>query len=242
MPRGVQMRELELKQKMAAKRLQRFFRAMKSSKATRAARVKKSRVSFQKYNLHRFHRFGDALTLDVTSTTSINGMSFSLNQVRGYADFADLYDRYMITCVVVKFRLVNNPNASMKLNFNSGSDPNYATGTNWYPKLYYCPDYDDSTSETLNQLKERAQTKLKILRPNSFVTVVVKPAVTIQTYATATTTGYAPKWRQWIDMAQQDIPHYGLKYVVDCTIDPNDSYPYKIEIERKYYIACKDVR
>ena len=241
MPRGVQLRELELKQKMAAKRLQRFFRAMKSSKAGRAARVKKSRASFQKYNLHRFHRFGDALTLDVSSTTSINGMQFQLNQVRGYADFADLYDRYMITCVVVKFRLINNPDATWVINGPTAGA--LANPSNWFPKLYYCPDYDDSSSETLNQLKERAQTKLKILRPNQFVTVVVKPAVTIQTYATATSTGYAPKWRQWIDMAQQDIPHYGLKYVVDCSgLDPNDTYPFKIEIERKYYIACKDVR
>ena len=241
MPRGVQLRELEFKQKMAAKKMQRFFRAMKASKVARAARVKKSRVSFQKYNLHRFHRFGDALTIDVSSTTSINGMSFSLNQVRGYADFADLYDRYMITCVVLKFRLISNPDAMTQLNTVPDVAQKWNT-TNWFPKLYYCPDYDDSNSETLNQLKERAQTKLKILRPNQYVTVVVKPAVTIQTYATVTTTGYAPKWRQWIDMAQQDIPHYGLKYVVDCTLDPNDSYPFKIEIERKYYIACKDVR
>ena len=149
---------------MAAKKMQRFFRAMKASKVARAARVKKSRVSFQKYNLHRFHRFGDALTIDVSSTTSINGMSFSLNQVRGYADFADLYDRYMITCVVLKFRLISNPDAMTQLNTVPDVAQKWNT-TNWFPKLYYCPDYDDSNSETLNQLKERAQTKLKILRP-----------------------------------------------------------------------------
>jgi len=166
------------------------------------------------------------------------GLVFKLEDVKGVADFADLYDRYKLTTVVLRFKLISNPPTANYVN-------NVLQGnhTNWYPKLWYCADYDDNASETLNELKERAKTKCVVLQPNKIVKIVVKPAVTVQTYRTATSTGYAPTWNQWIDMANRDVPHYGLKFVVDtCGIDPSDTYPFKMEIDRQYYFTCKDVR
>lgn len=225
---------------IAAARIGRAFAAYKkrASKSRTMRRLRRGRMAPSR-NVHSFRRYTDALPVDITGTTYQLGMVFKLDDVKGAADFSDLYDRFMLTCVVLRFKLVSNPYNAINL----ANNPAVNNHANWFPKLWYCPDYDDNASETLAQLKERSQTKCKVLRPNSIVTVVVRPAVTVQTYRTATTTGYAPKWKQWIDMANQDVPHYGLKFVVDaCGIDPNDTYPLKLEIDRQYFFKCKDVR
>jgi hypothetical protein len=207
----------------------------------RMTRMRRSRMPMKRLNEHSYRRFCDALPVDITASTYSLGLVFKLDDVKGAADFSDLYDRFMLTTVVLRFKLVTNPDSTWILNANPSNGS--ALPTNWFPKLWYCPDYDDNASESLAVIKERAQTKCKVLRPNQIVKIVVKPAVTVQTYRTATSTGYAPKWKQWIDMANQDVPHYGLKFVVDCCgLDPNDTYPFKLEIDRQYYFTCKDVR
>lgn len=192
-------------------------------------------------NRHSFRRMCASEVIDITGVAYTAGMEFKLSDLPGSVEFSDLYDRYKLTTVVLRFRIINNPDAAYPLNA-SGNSGQPAT-SNWFPRLFYCKDYDDSSAESLGALRERAKTKMAVLRPNKYVKIVVKPAVTVQTYRTTTTTGYSPSWNQWIDMAQNNVPYYGLKYVVDLSgIDPNDSYPYKLEIEKQYFFTCKDVR
>ena len=189
-------------------------------------------------NCHAFKRWGNVERYDVSGSAGLGAMTFSLSDVVGYSEFEALYDRYMITCVVMRFRIINNPDATR----THASNLDWNT-TNWFPRLFYCPDYDDNSTETVGTLRERAKTKMKVLKPNSYFKVVVKPACTIQTYYTAAGAGYAPKWKQWIDMSQSGVPHYGLKWAVDCSgSDPPDAYPFKLEIEKQYYFKCKDVK
>lgn len=193
-------------------------------------------------NCHSFRRWGAVERWDVTSSQGLGAMSFSLNDVQGYTEFDNLYDRYMITTVVLRFRIINNPDATFALN-QSGFNPSTGNPTNWFPRLFFCKDYDDNTAETLANLRERAKTKMIVLKPNQYYKVAVRPAVAMQTYYTTSGAGYAPKWNQWIDMSQNGVPHYGLKWCVDCSaVDPNDTYPFKLEIEKQYYFKCKDVR
>lgn len=190
-------------------------------------------------NCHSFRRWGNPERWDVSGASGLGGMTFSLSDVLGYSEFENLYDRYMITCVVLRFRLINNPDSTWALNVGGS----VGTQTNWFPRLFFCPDYDDNSAESIAVLRERAKTKMRVLRPNQYFKVVVKPACTVQTYYTSTGAGYAPKWKQWIDMSQSGVPHYGLKWGVDTSgIDPNDSYPFKLEIEKQYYFKCKDVK
>lgn len=223
---------------LAAARRVRLPRAPPRPRQMRARGMKKSRVAMSR-NCHAFRRFCADQRINCTGTTQSFTIEYLFQNIVNPTDFADLYDRYMITCVVHKFRLVNNPDAAHTHNFSAHSD----NSTNWFPKLWYCPDYDDSNTETLQELQQRAKTKCKILRPNQMYKVVVRPAVTVQTYRTLSTTGYAPKWGQWIDMGQRDVPHYGLKCVIDTSAqDPTDTRPFIVEYTTQYFFKCKDVR
>lgn len=154
------------------------------------------------------------------------------------SDFSALFDRYRITKVLVYFQLVTNPDSNSYLNQTAISNQ-----ANWYPKLWYTPDYDDSNTLTKTDIQQYAKAKCAVLKPNEVVTVAVYPAVTVQTYRSAATTGYSPNWKLWIDMGQTDVPHYGLKYVIDTNqIDIADDYPFKLNVEYKYFLDCKDVR
>lgn len=195
-------------------------------------------------NCHSFRRWGTVERYDLTGSAALNGaMVFSLSDMPGVAEFEALYDRYMITAVVLRFRIINNPDSVLMLNNNNQSASLVYQTTNWFPRLFYCPDYDDNNAETLSALRERAKTKMKVLRPNMYFKAVIKPAVTVQTYYTTVSAGYAPKWKQWIDMSQSSVPHYGMKWVLDTSgINPLAGQPMKLEIEKQYYFKCKDVR
>jgi len=193
--------------------------------------------------VHRFKRWTNDNRENVTGTTLSNALTFQLSDVRGASEFNSLYDRYMITCVVVKFRIINNPNANLYINNNATTLFTNSNTANWYPCLYYCVDHDDSNTETLAQIQERAGTKRVILQPNRFYTIKLRPCVTVPAYISSISSGYIPKWNQWIDCGQTGVPHYGLKYVIDTSaVDPIDSYPFVVERSVIYYFKCKDVR
>lgn len=193
-------------------------------------------------NCHSFRRMCTTTTVDVAGTEYDFASEFKFSDITGAAEYAALYDRYMLTTVVMKIRIINNPNSTAILNTSNGPSP-WGNTSNWFPRLFNCPDYDNSTVETLTQLKERARTKMRVLKPNSYLKYVVKPAVAVQTYRTAIAAGYSPKWKQWLDMDQTDVPHFGMKFAMDMSgLDPQDTQPFKLEIEKIYYFKCKDVR
>lgn len=210
-----------------------------TTRAVRARRFKAKRSAVGRFrNEHSFRRMCTVTNIDVSATEYDFAAEFKFSDMTGAAEFSSLYDRYMLTMVVMKVRILNNPNAQFKTN-----DTSSYSGTNWYPRLFSCPDYDDANVETVTQLKERARTRMRVMKPNSYLKYVIKPAVSIQTYRTTLAAGYSPKWRQWIDMNQTDVPHYGMKFAMDCSgLDPADTVPFKLEIERIFYFKCKDVR
>jgi hypothetical protein len=44
-------------------------------------------------------------------------------------------------------------------------------------------------------------------------------------------------------MVDTDVPHYGLSMVFDALgVNPNDTYPFSINVETKYIFTCSGVR
>jgi len=225
--------------------------AYQRTKAARAAAVSASRQQpakaptlrrrgFQIKGTHSFHRYATTSTNYVVPnlTTELDvGMHFTLDEIVNVAEFTALFDRYKITGILLKFQLINNPDAE----FVPSSTTTLAA-TNYYPKLWYCFDPDDANPLTLTQIKERENVKCRVLKPNSTINFFVKPAVLLQTYRTALTTGYAPKFDTYIDCGQADLPHYGVKFVIDTLAGVQNTNGFGVRLEKKFFFTMKDVR
>lgn len=156
------------------------------------------------------------------------------------SDFTSLFDMYRITKVTFKFQLINVPEATLYT--NGAGSTTVASTTNWYPKMWYVMDYDGGSTETLNSIRERQGVKCRILRPNKEIKISFTPKCRILTYKTVSAEGFAPKNIK-IDMNDTDVPHYGMAVVFDTNgVDPNDTYPFKIAVERKITFRCYGVR
>lgn len=192
-------------------------------------------------NVHSYKRYTVSQNFNYTNSSGVEydaAISFQLSDVINKDEFVNLYDRFRIKYVVFTISMPNVPESYWA--------PSSATTVNAlgiYPRIWYCPDYDDTAAITLNDIKQRPQTKMRFIRPNRNVKIVVRPAVNGQAYRTALSTAYTPMWRPWIDMAQNDTPHYGLKYCIDLQgFAPLAALPCSFVVEKCYYFDCKDVR
>lgn len=190
---------------------------------------------------YRYSRWAaEAQTFDVTTTSFQGSATFSLDDVKGYTDFTNLYDQFMITHAQIHISLITNPDAAYPIN-GTGSSA-VINPTNWFPKLWYVYDSDDDTTLSLAVIRERQGVKYKTLQPNRALVINVKPKFASQTYKTPIATGYAPK-RGYLDVATaQEVPHYGLKFVIDTMgLTPQTNYPFKVRVETKYWLRFKGV-
>lgn len=196
------------------------------------------RGRLMKYNVHMYKRMCTPTTIDTSATASSYDSSivFSLDQVRASSELTALYDQYMITGVKVMFQLVTNPDSGTITN-NAAS----ANATNFFPKLMYCRDYDNTTVETPNELRERNNTRLRVLEPNKIVSVFIRPALRNNIHLDGITPASSPVWNQWLDCSATQVPYYGLKYFVD-NLGHNATQSYRLRIEYQYYMKFKNVR
>lgn len=218
--------------------LRRFKRARSVGRVV----SKRGRMTYSKVrknfslNTHRFSRFTAAQTLDCTGTEQPLSFEFMFNQMYTYSEFTSLFDKYRLDKAVVYIQMINNPDGSMNTNVS-----NTYNAQNWYPKLWYISDHDDSNTTTIAAIKERVGVKCCVLKPNVVKKITVKPACAVQIYKTSVAAGYGPRWGQFIDMANPDVPHYGLKTVVDLLgLDPVGTYSFRYEY--KLFFTCKDVQ
>jgi len=181
----------------------------------------------------------DGFTFSSTAMSEGFAWSYQLIDVLSYTEFTSMFDMYKIEKVVVKIQLISNPDAVYDVNQNNTSAGN---NNNYFPKVWYIRDDDDAAAETLLSIKERVGVKCKVMRPNQILNIVIRPKVAVQTYKTATATGYGPK-RMFIDCANADVPHYGLHLCTDCLgLNPTDATGFRFRVDTKYYLAFKGVR
>lgn len=199
-------------------------RKYRKTMLTRSARI----VNLNK-DVHYFKRMVStpgSFSGNVAYAPLLQAWSFNFNQLANAGEFTALFDQYKITHIQCKFFLKIDPGAQS------------AAGAS-YPKLYWCADHDDdSAAPSLNAMREHSKTKVRVLHPNRPVVCNIKPAILAMTYKTATTTGYCPMWKKWVDCNDSTVPHYGLKWAIDDLTNTN----YKVDTEVTYWFQTRAAR
>lgn len=170
--------------------------------------------------------------IDLTGTASEVNLAkqFQVNLLQNISDLSSLYDQYRITKVV----------AYLDWSPLDGAAQAFSQAENMYsPIVMFIRDYDDSNILTTAEMKERATTRQFRMRPGITKKIALTPAVLQEIYRSGSTAAYAPKWKQKLDMANLDVPHYGLKFSVS---NLNTANLGKITIRFKYYVSCYNTR
>lgn len=149
----------------------------------------------------------------------------TLDNVINHTEFTNLYDQFRINWVKAQFYLRIDPGAQ-------------SAAAASYPRLYWFRDYDDQSLVTVNDIRENSKGKRAILHPNRPVTIMFKPNVLSEIYRTAISTGYSPKFSQWIDCSVPNLVHYGIKYCIDDLTNTN----YKVDLEITYGLSMRQSR
>lgn len=202
-------------------------------KAGRRRRYGRRRYRIQRYgattrNPHRFARYETTdrlidLTGAGTPNQSFSAHKFAFSALQNVSEFNNLYDSYRIRGVL------------LELNWTPFDGAAFVPTAETSPVLQYFRDYDDDSTPVEGDFRSRADTKTIRLHANRVHKIYLKPAILTTLYQTALSSGYAPKWGQRIDMAQDDVPHYGLKMWVKSISGVNMG---KVSIRCKYYVEC----
>lgn len=159
------------------------------------------------------------------ATTWVEAYTTIFNDIRGSADFVAMFDMYRINKIVYKFQLYTDPSAQTAVN-------------SVWPTLYWAIDHDSATTPAnINELRERGNCKSRQLSPHRPVKVIFRPACQSLIFR-GVTSAYAPKYKQWLDMASGDVPHYGLMVGAE-NVGPANQY--RMKIERILYFSCKGI-
>lgn len=197
----------------------------------RFARTVRSRVrAARRRQVHQFKRSCQKLQIQGNAIYApyTNAFTFSLSDLPVVSDFASLYDQYKLNFVILKIRLYNTPDAQSGF-INSSN----------YPTLYYVKDYDDDSIPTsLNQLREHGDCQTRVLRPNAYTYIKLKPRLLSPIYVSALSTTYAPIRARPIDFAQTTTPHYGMKFAIDNFTNIN----MLVDMQADYYFTCYGTR
>jgi len=108
------------------------------------------------------------------------------------------------------------------------------------PQLSVCIDRDDINLPT-SIIEVRNRPGAKNVMATKQVRFSFKPNKLQMIYRTSTTTGYQidTDWKAFLDCANSDIPHYGLKFALEAS-SPSAAYVY--EINMRYYVSFKGRR
>lgn len=202
---------------MPTKRIYRQRRTRRGNrKKTIRSQFSKARRINRMLNVHLHRRWAESNSVQLTATTAApvffsHQETFKLSNLSNYSELTSLYDQYKINFVEI-YVMWSPDFLPIATSTTAGERANLIPPS---LKIYHLPDYDDDDALTKNEYKERAKTKLMLLKPQQRKKIIVKPAVLSQMYETLTTTGYAPKWRVKLDSSDPSVPHYSYKFGVE---------------------------
>lgn len=151
---------------------------------------------------------GSVLTLG-TPTVGMNGASdvpfacrFAFSDMAGFADFVTLADKYRIKGVYVR----------IMPNFTTNSIQSQYS----YPSMQYITDDDDGVPPTVASLREKVGVKTRTFKQGQYVGIKIKYPKVQGTVLDSTGTASAlMQGNRWLDMGNPNVPHFGLKGVIN---------------------------
>jgi len=171
-------------------------------------------------------RYCELTTFTLDGTTDYFALAFQLNQLPNNTEF-DLYDQYRIKYVKVFFT-----SNSMPVN-------NSTTANQVAPELITAVDYDDSTSPAaVSDLYNYNNCKLHgILHAGiPYYSRTLKPMVA-QAIFKGVTNAYSARANVWLDTANKDVPHYGLKGTIIG--QPNTGGSGFVKVTAQFFLEFK---
>lgn len=156
--------------------------------------------ALKEYTFTRKFLFGN---LNMGTGTGFSlAYSFTIQDLPGYTEFAQLFDSYRINLVTVRYDWSKN-------------DASSAGGIVNAPMMYNVIDKDDDTAlGTLSEALQYGNCIVHNFGQNPTFQRSFVPCIASATYRSAVTTAYSRKSRQWLDFSTTDVPHYGIKYWV----------------------------
>lgn len=145
---------------------------------------------------------------------------FRLSDVPNSTEFQNLYDQYKITAIKWKLMVRSS---------------DYASGIT-APKILSVIDKDDSLAPT-NMSEILQYQNLKVSQFGTSHTRYLKPSVGYQLGDLTTLVNMRAVGKGWIDMANPNVPHYGIKGIITPS-----STALAFDLLCTYYLAFKNVR
>jgi len=210
-------------------------------------------------NYYKFIRFGQNCTIDsvAAGTVALNStasgwaltsasidhnglyqfggaMQFQLDQTLQHADFNQLFDKYKIRGVKVTL---------MPLGTATTNATTVNLASNNYASIAIAVDNDDaSLPSSWNDVAVKQDCKIK--RLSNAVSVYIRNPKLAGSLYNGATSAYKPT-TGFVDMANDNVPHYGLKfYIRDCPLPapPSGANGAQVcfRVVTKFYLAMKD--
>jgi hypothetical protein len=174
---------------------------------------------------------GENLVLngDNIDTRDLYALSFTFGQLPNYAEFAALFDKYVIDSVDVEFYfpVISQSPGDIGVKFC---------------KIYTVIDYDDSNSPaSLDELLEYqtlATTQFNTSRSSHTVHLIPRVARPLYNGVSIIPAYEVAPPRVWIDLASTSVPHYGLKLALEY----NNTRELEVQVRTTVTFRCQQVR
>ncbi len=165
------------------------------------------------------------------STPVFAAIGFELADVDQASTFSSLFDQYRIDKVLIRFYSRNG--ATMVFNIAA---PNSSI-----PLGYVTLDLDDASAPA-SVSAVRQYDKCVTFNGNTSIDIELTPRPTAALFASGAFSGYqAMDVEPWIDIANTDVPHYGVKMAVSgLTLSTTSSFTW--DIEAHYWLSFRSTR
>lgn len=156
-------------------------------------------------------------SIDINTAAVAFSRTFILSEYPDYAAYVGVWDQFRI--VGVKWKLVPNFNVNTGRTYFDANTATVVDKENVTPVCATCIDNNDaSVPGSLDFVL--AYNNCRVQQANRPIKRYLKPTVLTQMWENIANTSYHPKKRCWIDSADFNTEHFGLKGIITFNSNP----------------------